>query len=184
MDGITFTSAGLYYSDGLRSLAHSMKENDRESIIKAATIIAPLIPKGSCLIPAPGRHGYAEHTLVLAEEIVRLTGVACRDILKGKPRMSQYLAKKNGNGLTEEEVGFYTISKVPEGSNLIVLDNVIGSGLTGKTAVHALGKGSVLALAMDDSFHKAHNIKQTNTKTQKNNEQQIQRQARSFHRTF
>lgn len=185
MDGIKFTSAGLYYSDGLRALAHSMKENDRDSIRKAAMIIAPLIPKDSCLIPAPGRHGYADHTLVLAEELVRLTGVAYRDILKGKPRMSQYQAKQNGNSLTEKELGFYTISKIPEGLNPIVLDNVIGSGLTGKAAVHALGKGSVLALAMDDSFHNAHNLDQTNTQTQeKDNEQQLQWQTHSFHRTF
>lgn len=185
MDGITFTSAGLYYSDGLRSLAHSMKENDRDSIRKAAKIIAPLIPKDSCLIPAPGRHGYADHTLVLVEEIVRLTGVAYRDILKGKPRMSQYEAKQNGNGLTEKELGFYAISKVPKDLNPIVLDNVIGSGLTGKAAVHALGKGSVLALAMDDNFQNAHKLTQTNTQTLDiDNEQQLQRQTHSFHRTF
>lgn len=184
MDGIKFTSAGLYYCDGLRSLAHSMKENDRESIKKAARIIAPFIPKDICLIPAPGRNGYADHTLVLAEEIVRLTGVAYRDILKGKPRMSQYQAKQNGNSLTEKELGFYAISKVPEGLNPIVLDNVIGSGLTGKAAVHALGKGSVFALAMDDGFHEAHQT-QTNTQTQeKDNEKQLQRQTHSFHRTF
>lgn len=147
-------------------------------------IIAPLIPKDSCLIPAPGRNGYADHTLVLAEEIVRLTGIAYRDILKGKPRMSQYEAKQNGNSLTEKDLAFYAISKVPEGLNPIVLDNVIGSGLTGKAAIHALGKGSVLALAMDDGFHKAHQT-QTNTQTQEiDNEQQLQRQTHSFHRTF
>lgn len=185
MDGIKFTSAGLYYSDGLRALAHSMKANDRESIKKAAIIIAPLIPKDSCLIPAPGRNGYADHTLVLAEEIVRLTGIAYRDILKGKPRMSQYEAKQNGNSLTEKDLAFYAISKVPEGLNPIVLDNVIGSGLTGKAAIHALGKGSVLALAMDDNFHNAHKLTQTNTqKQEKDNEQQLQRQTHSIHRTF
>ena len=184
MDGIKFISAGLYYNDGLRSLAHSMKENDRDSIRKAARIIAPLIPEGSCLIPAPGRHGYADHTHVLAEEIVRLTGVVYRDILKGKPRMSQYQAKQNGKGLTEKELGLYTIGSVPKGLNPIVLDNVIGSGITGKAAIHALGKGSVLALAMDDEFHEAHQT-QTNTQTQeKDNEQQLQRQTHSFHRTF
>ena len=148
-------------------------------------MIAPLIPKDSCLIPAPGRNGYADHTLVLAEELVRLTGTPCRDILKGKPRISQYQAKLNGNGLTEKELGFYTISKVPEGLNPIVLDNVIGSGLTGKVAVHALGKGSVLALAMDDNFHEANKQTLTNTQTQGNDyEQQLQRQTHSFHRTF
>lgn len=153
MDGIPFISAGLYYDDGLRSLAHSMKENDKESISKAARLLAPLIPKGSCIIPAPGRNGYADHTLALAKELVLLTGVACRDILKGKPRISQYQAKKSGNGLTEMDLGFYTVSPIPKGLKPIVIDNVIGSGLTGKAAIHALGKGTVLALAMDDKFY-------------------------------
>lgn len=153
MDGILFASAGLYYNDGLRPLAHSMKANDREGIRKAAMMIAPLIPQGSCLIPAPGRNGYADHTLVLAEELVRLTGAECRDVLKGRSRISHYQAKINGRGLTEKELGFYAISPIPQGLKPIVLDNVIGTGLTGKAAVRALGKGTVLALAMDDNFY-------------------------------
>jgi len=153
VDGIPFLSAGLYYEDGLGSLAHSMKKNDKESIRKAAKMLVPLIPKGSCIIPVPGRNGYADHTLALAKELVLLTGVECRDILKGKPRISQYQAKKSGNGLTEKELGLYTVSPIPKGLKPIVIDNVIGSGLTGKAAIHALGEGSVLALAMDDKFY-------------------------------
>lgn len=142
-------------------------------------MIAPLISEDSCLIPAPGRQGYADHTLVLAKELARLSGTPYRNILKGKPRMSQYQAKLNGNSLTEKDLVFYAISKIPEGLNPIVLDNVIGTGATGKAAVHALGKGSVLALAMDDKFYKA------NTQTEeKDYDQQLQRPTRSFYRAF
>lgn len=185
MDGITFTSAGLYYADSLRSLAHSMKSNDKECIHKAARIIAPLIPQGSCIVPVPGRKGYADHTLILANEIRKLTGIPVADILVGKSRMSQYEAKRNGNGLLETDLGFYRIGAIPNGLEPIALDNVIGTGLSGKAAIHALGKGTVLALAMDDNFHETHQLTPTNIQTQEiDNELQLSRQSRSFLRSF
>lgn len=187
MDGIKFTSAGLYYADRLQTLAHSMKSNDEGSISEAAMILASLIPKGSCIIPAPGRRGYADHTLVLANEISKLTDVVVADILKGKSRMSQYKAKIIGYRLTEEELGLHKISNIPKGLKPIVLDNVIGTGFTGKAAVHALGKGSVIALAMDDSFYiNANNLKMDNHLQTKEpyHERQNELPAHSIKRTF
>lgn len=187
MDGIKFTSAGLYYRDSLQPLAHSMKSNDKDSISEAARILAPLIPKDCCLILAPSRRGYADHTLVLANEINKLTGVVVADVLKGKSRMSQYKAKIIGYTLTEEELGLRKVSNLPKGLKPIVLDNVIGTGLTGRAAVHALGDGSVLALAMDDSFYTNANNPRivNNQQTDKQYlERQNEMQARSIKRTF
>lgn len=187
VDGIKFTSAGLYYRDSLQTLAHSMKSSDKESISEAASFLAPLIPKDCCLIPAPSRRGYADHTLVLANEINKLTGVVVADVLKGKSRMSQYKAKIIGYTLTEEELGLRKVSNLPKGLKPIVLDNVIGTGFTGKAAVHALGKGSVIALAMDDSFYiNANNLKMGNHLQTKEpyHERQNELPARSIKRTF
>lgn len=127
------------YYEGGRTLCHLFKEGDMEAIASMAKEMANLVPSGVVLIPIPSRHGYATTTLLLANEIAKLTGTPVADILKGEDRQSNYFAKKEGHPLKQEDLGFRKTADVE--LTPCFVDNVYDTGVTMQSAYNALGKG-------------------------------------------
>lgn len=105
-DGITFLSTGRYH-DGINQwVAHKLKDGDHDAIDYAARQIAKLLPQNAVLVPIPGHHGKAEQTMQLARAISSYTYLPIVDALRGIERESQYDAKKRGQTLSAEDMGF------------------------------------------------------------------------------
>lgn len=149
---IHITAAKLYYSDKAQAVAHAMK-HDIEAVRYVACILAKLIPQNSVLVPVPGHHGYADHTLLLANEINSIIGIPVADVLKGKERKSLYQAKKDGTLLSEDDLTFRLCGILPDCCTPVILDNVVGTGTTVLSAAKAIGYGRVVVFAVDDTFY-------------------------------
>lgn len=106
-DGITFLSTGRYYDGINRWVAHKLKDGDNDAIDYAARQIAKLLPQNAVLVPIPGHHGKAEQTMQLAKAISSYTHLPIVEALRGIERGSQYDAKKRGQTLSAEDMGFY-----------------------------------------------------------------------------
>lgn len=148
-NGVTPFMAVDGYRGKLDQLAHAVKEHDNAAAIQqAADMMAPLVPPYSVLVPAPSHDGMATDMKLLAEAISERTGSPVADILKGKPRDSQYNVKKTtGKPLSSGQLGIHQDGDLPIGYLPVVIDNVVHSGNTAEACVQALGKGIVLSLA-------------------------------------
>lgn len=142
VDGIPFTSVGMYYEGNRKAVCHAIKEGRHDAIEYAAREMAPLVPRNSILIPTPSHHGDARETKELCECISRITGTPVVDALRGNDRRSQYYAKHEGNPVTEKEMGFRRVCALPLGKTPIIIDAVSDLGTSAKAAVHALQRGS------------------------------------------
>ena len=151
-DGITFLSTGRYY-DGINQwVAHKLKDGDNDAIDYAARQIAKLLPQNAVLVPIPGHHGKAEQTMQLARAISSYTHLPIVDALRGIERDSQYDAKKRGQTLSGENMGFYRQKSLSTNRIPYIIDNVVDTGNTAKAAVKALGCGIVISFAMSDTL--------------------------------
>ena len=135
-----YSSDGTQYHIGL-------KEGDIGAIKYAAQKMADLIPPNSVLVPMPSHKGYATDTLLLAKEIQKITKTPIADILKGKSRMSLYSAKKMGVPIDSNYLGFRKVGDVPSGYNPVLIDNVVDTGLTAKSALEAIGGNTIVSFA-------------------------------------
>lgn len=152
VDGITFLSTGKYY-DGINSfISHDLKNADNNAVQYAARKMAALVPPNSVIIPIPNHHGTARETMSLALAIAQNSHSSIANVLVGKVRESNYLMKKLGTPLTEEQMGFRMIAPIPEGRTPVIVDGVVDTGTSAKAAVHALGGGIVLSFAMSDTL--------------------------------
>ena len=154
VDGLRFISHGHYY-DGINNwLCHKLKDNDPQAIEYCARQLAKMLPKNAVIVPIPGHHGYAVQTLNLARAISEQSNgnIPVANVLKGISRVSNYQAKKDGQPLSAEELGFHQVRTLPKGKVPYLLDNVVDTGTTAKAAVKALGGGIVLSYAMSDTL--------------------------------
>ena len=151
-DGITFLSTGRYY-DGINQwVAHKLKEGDHDAMDYAARQIAKLLPQNAVLVPILGHHGKAEQTMQLARAISSYTHLPIVDALRGIERDSQYDAKKRGQTLSGENMGFYRQKSLSTNRIPYIVDNVVDTGNTAKAAARALGCGIVISFAMSDTL--------------------------------
>ncbi|HSA33746.1 MAG TPA: hypothetical protein P5077_08480 [bacterium] len=117
-----------------RTLAHSIKEGI--GVPSAAFLIWDRIreERSPVFIPMPSHTGKpSTWMLELCWYLARLSGGTVIDALRGNRRMSLYLAKKQGKRVT---VTMRQILSVP--ANAFIVDNVIATGLTMRTAQAAL----------------------------------------------
>lgn len=129
-----------YYNQGdSRTLCHLFKEGSMEAIHIMAERMSLLVPSESILIPVPSRYGYATNTLILANEIARISGSPVADILKGVNRESNYIAKKQGHPLHINDLGFYKTGDTS--LTPCFVDNVIDTGVTMNAALKVFGYG-------------------------------------------
>jgi predicted amidophosphoribosyltransferase len=152
VDGITFLSTGKYY-DGINNIiSHDLKHAEKDAIHYAARKMAALVPPDSIIVPIPNHHGTAKETLFLAKAVAEYSHSSIANILIGKARESNYLMKKLGSPLTEEQMGFQQTKPLPDGITPIIVDGVVDTGTSAKAAVHALGGGIVLSFAMSNTL--------------------------------
>ena len=157
VDGIRFISHGHYY-DGINNwLCHKLKENNSQAINYCARQLVKMLPDNAVIVPIPGHYGYAVQTLYLARAISEQSNwnIPVANVLKGISRMSNYQAKKDGQPLSAEELGFRQVRVLPKGKLPYLLDNVVDTGATAKAAFKALGCGIVLSYAMSDVLLKS-----------------------------
>ena len=154
ISGVDFTATAKYYQGDIRNMARMIKRGDASAIRYAAETMARYVKDGSVLVPVPGHGGMATDTLALANEISMITGSPVVDALKGIVRESVYDMKAEGYLPTAEELGFYQAAKLPEGREIVLIDDVVGTGTTAVAAREALGAGSVLAFAWDHTAPK------------------------------
>lgn len=140
--------AATRYDSCSRLLAHRLKANDLTAIEDAALLMAPLIPQGSALVPMPSHSGCATYTRTLSNRLALLTHSEVADVLQGRLRMPHYAAKLQGKDLAAEDLAFCLRASLPVGRKVIVIDNVIDTGLTAVSAAEVLGDCAVLAYAM------------------------------------
>lgn len=94
----------------------------------------------------------AEQTMQLAKAISSYTHLPIVEALRGIERGSQYDAKKRGQTLSAENMGFYRHKDLPSNRTPYLIDNVVDTGNTAKAAIKALGSGTVASFAMSDTF--------------------------------
>ena len=117
IDGIRFISHG-HYCDGFNNwLCHKLKENDPQVIAYCARQLAKMLPENAVIVPIPGHHGYALQTLYFARAISAQSdgSISVANVLKGKARVSNYHAKKEGHPLSAEELRFRQVHPLPIG---------------------------------------------------------------------
>lgn len=152
MDGVPILSATHYYEGNNREIAKGMKIGDARALDSAAKAMIPLVPRQAVLVPIPNHEGKAKQTLALCKAISSYTGLSVADVLQGKSRESNYVAKHEGKGLTEKDMGFRKVVQLPKGKIPVYVDNVVDTATTAKAAYHAVGEGIVITFAISDTL--------------------------------
>ena len=137
----------------VRDLAKNIKYGNIEAIETAAISMSKKIPRGSILIPVPQHSGNAEYTLRLSNKIAELSGCKVMDILKAAPREYTLFSRKKMNGgvVKEYSLGFYVVgddsteSTLKSATNVILIDNVVDSGMTYAQAAMAIEKAYAIS---------------------------------------
>jgi len=139
-----------YYESNHRAVAHAIKEGNPEAIEEAARLMRAILPEGKVLlVPVPSHTGHATYTLTLAKAI----GAPVFDVLRSEPRERLYTRKLRGEQPKPEELGLYLTAPVPEGWQVVFVDNVIGTGTTATACREAVGRGRLLAYAIDSTHY-------------------------------
>ena len=140
-------SSGRYYGTELRDIAHGLKRGDKDSIDKAADLMALNVPEKAVLVPMPGHEGPATTMLPLAKAIAkRVKGATAVDALVAEPHESNYTHKQRVHRPVKV-VMHRTDAKLPKGRPVLVVDNVIASGATYRAAQDAIPGIDLLTLA-------------------------------------
>lgn len=119
-----------------RTKCHKVKDNDISTIIDVSVKMAGLIHDDYVLVPIPNHNGKAEYTRLMAEVISNHTGLQVCDCLTGNKRETLYSAKINGNKI---DIRFKKHGRIPK-KKILLIDNVIDTGRTYKTAEKALNR--------------------------------------------
>ena len=88
----------------------------------------------------------------LVTAISSYTRLPIVEALRGIERDSQYDAKKRGQTLSGENMGFYRQKSLSTNRIPYIVDNVVDTGNTAKAAARALGCGIVISFAMSDTL--------------------------------
>lgn len=132
--------------DNIRALAHKIKRGDDNAIKKAASILYKYVQPNSILIPIPSHSGRSTYTLKLAQLIAKKSGAKVLDIIYSDPRETLYDRKLGGVSVNNIDLGFHCsedndgsiVNLLKHASNVILVDNVVDSGITYEQAHNAL----------------------------------------------
>lgn len=142
----TLAALGGAYRKRIRYLCHLVKEGDIEAIDEASLILAKYVPANSILIPVPSHNGVATYTLKLAQFIAKRSKSKVMDILSSPARERMYNLKMNKANVKDINLNFSVASDV-DGQiaktlasvrNVILIDNVVASGVTYEQAQKAI----------------------------------------------
>jgi hypothetical protein len=138
-----------YYNDpGVRALHHALKAGSDSAARRMARDMAQHVPADAVLIPMPSRKGYGGAGLLLAQHLAEVTGRPVVDALRGASRPSLYAVKKRGGDPSSIDLGLYLAAPLPPGTPVIV-DNIVGTGHTARSALRAVPGAVVLVHAVD-----------------------------------
>lgn len=143
----TLSCLGKNYIN-VRKLAHDIKRGDIEAIEKASLLLAEKCPSQSILIPIPQHTGKADYTLALANRLAKLTNSKVLDIIYSNPRTDTlYSIKKQNHGVIKDySLGFQIVRRseierqLKSARNVILIDNVVDSGMTYTQAFNLVEK--------------------------------------------
>ena len=124
-----------YYDPSVRETAKKLKEENQEAIDEASTFLANQVSSNDVLISMPSRSGCPTDTKRLAEAIAEKTGAKVFNCLIGKERESVYNLKKSGTDISKFDFDFSVKGNIPKGEKYFIVDNVIGTGTTMKSAM-------------------------------------------------
>lgn len=136
----------LYNDKGVKDICHGIKSRDKMYIDKCIydMLNAEVVRKGDVLVPVPQHEGRAIYTLEIAKGIAKEVDVEVYDILKSRARKSLFEIKKCGNLYIPR---FYKVGDVCGGSRIVLIDNVIDTGITIRSCMWSLGVRNIIALA-------------------------------------
>lgn len=133
------------YAGKAREMAKRIKNAaDDEALQQAAQEMAPLVPKGAVLIPAPSSTGLNRSMVVLANYIASLTeGKVVEAIKRIHPVASSMMLRQAGKAavsLEEHIASMELVIRPPQHvTKVVVIDNVVTSGNTLKAMEAHLG---------------------------------------------
>lgn len=156
----TIYGLGDYYrTPGLRELCHKVKENDVVAWEKAARALAELIPhKPFVLVPVPCVHNNGYHyTDVITLEICKFRKDLQYSFMLYTDRVVRlYDKKKRGERITEADCDFHLDSAenviIPKDAQILLVDNVMATGVTMSAAIRAMEGRPCDALVMAVDF--------------------------------
>ena len=153
---------GYYSTPGARAVCHAAKQQAdmalRDEAIRTMArhlsrrlMMGDLVDLGAVpawLVPAPQHHGRADYTLRIASLVAAETGAQVLDILRCDPHEPLYEQKLRGVGTGG--VRLWLAGDMPPGGVPLLVDNVIGTGLTFLLADRLLGGRALpLVFAVD-----------------------------------
>ena len=149
-------AVGEYYSFSNREIAHAIKEDDPAAIRTAAKAMSHLLTKSEhrLLIPIPSHLGKATYTLRLAEAMAKAGCGMVYNVLKCTERETLYSLKQRGIATSPESLGFFLQSPVPEGWEIVFVDNVVATGTTVAACRALIGRGEMLVFAIDSAAYR------------------------------
>ena len=148
--GLEILCLGHY--SAYRDICHGVKTSFAPVVREAAAMMAAslALPSDGVLIPMPSHQGYATDTLALCLELSALSGLPVMDILRSDPHESVYnLKSRTGFVPSGLHLGFRLTGDVPSGLRPLVVDNVIATGFTMKSALALIPDGIPCTLAVD-----------------------------------
>lgn len=148
LDGRLLPALDYYGTSGVRELHHALKAGDEAAAYRMAVDMAPHVPADAVLIPMPSRTGSGGAGPLLTRYLSELTGRPVADVLRGTSRRSLYDAKRDGVDPRDIDLGLYLTGPVPAGTPVVV-DNVVGSGHSARSAIGVLPDAKVLVHAVD-----------------------------------
>lgn len=146
------------YSPEIRKTVMEAKAGDPKATEKIARDLSLLIPARCRLVPVPSHHGQPTHTAAIA---LRMKFDFMQSLpeylpaISGKKRTSQYVTKKNGGLLKEDDFGFH-LDEHPRGPNkdIYIIEDIVGTGETVKAMTKLLPGATVVCYAIDLEAYK------------------------------
>lgn len=148
--GLEILCLGHY--SAYREICHGVKTSSAPVVREAAAMMAAslALPSDGVLIPMPSHLGYATDTLALCKELSELSGLPVMDILRSDPHESVYHLKTHTGSLPFGlHLGFRLTGDVPSSLRPLVVDNVIATSFTMKSALALIPDGIPCTLAVD-----------------------------------
>lgn len=153
-------SAVHRYAGGARGIANQLKNAaDDEALEAAAGDMAPFVPEGAVLVPAPSSSGLNRSMAVLADKIAALVSGATvvEAVERRAPVPSSTLLRKAGRAAVgvEAHVSSMRLAKrVPPRRPVVAVDNVITEGNTIEAMERVIGR-PISAVVYADASRRA-----------------------------
>ena len=137
------------YEGFFRHICRGIRNGDEACMKQSAQFYAAMIPRNAIVVPMPGHEGMAKQMLFIAYEIGKLRDdIMIRDVLKSQPHTSNHDQKMCGR--VPLPIRMECNCDNPFANKpIVVIDNVVVSGVTAQAALDALPSAIVFCLCKD-----------------------------------